>query len=109
MCTANDVKKQNSINMKTDHYHCSAIRPHLHRRRTDGGVHASDCVLVVCVRVCVLHTHVLARGCAVNVYVLTAVKVWLQTFALAAAPYSTINVSECVGYTAFDVLGLLKE
>lgn len=33
-----------------------------------------------------------ARSCAVNVYVLTAVKLWLATFALAAALYSTVNV-----------------
>lgn len=30
-----------------------------------------------------------------NVYVLTAVKLWLVTFALAAAFYSTINVCVC--------------
>lgn len=33
-----------------------------------------------------------AQGCAVNVYVLTAVKLWLETFALAAALHSATDI-----------------
>lgn len=49
-------------------------------------VHAPDRLCAH--RVCAPHTHVLASstgGCAVNVYALTAVKLQLVTFALAAA------------------------
>lgn len=46
---------------------------------------------------CILMCSPLAWSCAVNVYVLTAVKLWLVTFALAAASYSTINICALCG------------
>lgn len=41
---------------------------------------------------CILMRLPTAQSCAVNVYVLTAVKLWLVTFALAAALHSAVDI-----------------
>lgn len=45
---------------------------------------------------CILMRSPGAQGCAVNVYVLTAVKLWLETFALAAALHSATDIGVCL-------------
>ncbi len=63
------VTKQNNNSMKTgqiyrwkSHCHHCVIRLHLHCRRTHWSVRVFDSVLIVCVWVRALHTHVLASS-----------------------------------------------